>query len=135
MIDLAGFTLRDLLEAFADVVADKIAERDQSLISQHDRRGLGKRRHIEACKRRMREGTGDAWKRDRDYLMTPAAVRDELTRFGAREVERDEPSTVRARAKTAATAGKSEAEAAELAALSRKLDAELAAAARPGRRH
>lgn len=131
MIDLGAFSFVDLLDAIADRVAERIAERDHSLITQHDRRGLGRRRHIEAVRRRIAEGRAGAYIRGRDYLLTPAAVREELERGGPRRAgDAEHPTAAAARARRAAAAAATAAEAAELEALSRKLDAELAAVSR-----
>lgn len=135
MMDIASLSLADFLDALADRVADRIAERDESLVDQRDRRGLMGRRHIEAVKRRMSAGEPGAYVRGRDYLLTPAAVRDELERFGRRRRDDfNEPAAVAARARRAANDGATDQQSAELEALSRKLDAELAGAAASARR-
>jgi hypothetical protein len=78
---MLGVTVQEFIFALADALAERLAERDESLIDQRDRRGLMGRRHIDAVRRRIAEGRKDSFIRKRDYLMTPAALRDELVRY------------------------------------------------------
>lgn len=121
--------LDELFDALADRIADRLASRDPSLIDQRDRRGLLGRRHIDAVRRRIAEKAGDAYVRGRDYLLTPAAVRDELERLSKPGlVSRAPEPPLKARKPSKATA--KAAESAELAKLKRELEAEMSAARR-----
>jgi hypothetical protein len=73
-------SLDGILDAIADRLAVRLAAHSQDLISQRDRRGLGPRRHREAVKRRRENGEGGAYINGRDYLLTPAALLEELER-------------------------------------------------------
>ena len=117
-----------ILDAIADRIADRIAERDASLVSQRDPRGLGGRRHIEVVRRRIAEKAGGAYKKGRDYLLTPVAVREELERFGT-DAGNDNVGGPRRPRKTTAKAGVA-AEHDELMRLKRELEADMRAARR-----
>jgi hypothetical protein len=128
-------SLEDLVRAIGAAVADCMEARDQALVSQRDPRGLRGRRHIEAVRRRVAEQTRsgaerDAFIRDRDYLLTPAAVRDELARETALALAArndnagpERPRTAKAKAKSAAAAERD-----EMARLKRELEADMRAA-------
>ena len=122
-------TLESILDAIADRLAERLERRDQTRINQRDPRGLGPRRHREVVKRRIREHQGGAYIRGRDYELTPEALREELEQFGPRGVDSGKlvPAAMR-RCKATST------ESAEVAALRRKLDAELGAPTRVPRR-
>jgi hypothetical protein len=122
-LDLDGATVRMLLRAFAAEVAACLAELDDGLIDQRDRRGLMGRRHIEAVRRRMKAKAGGAWKRGRDYLLTPAAVLEELER-GNGEMSNDSGAAP-ARPRKAKGARANDQRAAELAQLKREVEAEM----------
>lgn len=89
---VADLTLEVLLDALADRIAERMAKREAGLISQRDRRGLGKRRHINAVRRRIAERQGGAFKLGDDYMLTPEAVREELERFGPKGLDDGAPS-------------------------------------------
>lgn len=122
-LDLDGATVRMLIRAFAAEIAACLAEQDDGLIDQRDRRGLMGRRHIDAVRRRMAEKAGGAYKRGRDYLLTPAAVREELERGSA-----PSHAAVSARPRKAKGARVNDARVAELEALKRELEADMRAA-------
>jgi hypothetical protein len=125
-------------EAFIDElatrVAEKIASRDNGRINQRHPQSLGRRRHPEAVKRRIRDKLGGAYHIGRDYELTPEALREELEWYGPRgsETGDDDESAGAAvlrtprpsprRKKAAAPAN------AEAAALLAELDRELAEA-------
>ena len=115
-----GVTLDDFIDAVADRLAERLAERDDSLIDQKDRRGLVGRRHIDAVRRRIAAKAGGAYIRGRDYLLTPAAVRDELAR-GSAPAGNDNAMPRPRVAKGKAGARSSD----ELAQLKRELEAEM----------
>jgi hypothetical protein len=117
------------VKVFAEAVADAVCARDPSLIDQRDPRGLGGRRHIEAVRRRMAERTGDAFQKGRDYLLTPAAVRDELERL-SRPGLVSRTSEPRPKARKPSKSSAKAAESAELAKLKRELESEMSAARR-----
>lgn len=130
---LGKLTLDTFIRELAEAIVECMAERDASLVSQRDRRGLGGRRHIDAVKRRVAEqtrngGERDAFIRDRDFLLTPAAVRDELARGTAMAARNDNaepgrPRTAKAKAQSAAAAERD-----ELARLKRELEADMRSA-------
>jgi hypothetical protein len=117
---LASMSVEALVEVLADALAARIERRLSAraggLISQHDRRGLRKRRHIEAVRRRMAEGTGGAYHIGDDYMLTPEAVREELEKYGPKGVAESGPREPSARAKRASAVSS------EKAALDRELD-------------
>jgi hypothetical protein len=122
-----GALLELLVDALADRIADRIAARDESLIDQNDARGLLGRRHIDAVKRRRAEKRGDAWVRGRDYLMTPAAVREELERLSTfAHADSDAAPAVTPAPKRSKAASRSS----ELANLKREIEADMRAASR-----
>jgi hypothetical protein len=69
------------IEPYLDELADRIAERMHAargrMVNQHDSE-LGPRRHRDAVKRRMANGEGGAGHAGRNYLLTRAAIREEL---------------------------------------------------------
>jgi hypothetical protein len=128
---LGGLTLDTFIRELAEAIVECMAARDASLVSQRDRRGLIGRRHIDAVKRRIEEqsrsgGERDAFIRGRDFLLTPAAVRDELARGSAPAARNDNAGRPRiAKAKTKSPAA---VERDELARLKRELEADMRAA-------
>lgn len=117
-----GAILELLVDALADRIAERIAARDESLIDQRDARGLLGRRHIDAVKRRRAEKRGDAWIRGRDYLMTPAAVREELELASGTAGEPEAPPAAPPKQ------AKAPSRSSELASLKREMEADMRAA-------
>jgi hypothetical protein len=126
-------SIEELFDMFADRVADRIAARDPSLVDQHDPRGLRGRRHIDAVRRRMADERKDptapktAFQKGREYLLTPAAVRDELERMSRGALSAHVPPE---RPRKTSKASAKAAESAELATLKRELESEMVAARR-----
>lgn len=71
------------IDALADRLAERLEQRRGRMINQHESE-LGPRRHREAVKRRLDNGEGGAGLAGRNYLLTVAAVREELARKGGR---------------------------------------------------
>lgn len=71
--------VREFATTLARFVADELRATDTTIVTQHES-PLGPRGHRAAVKRRVAEGTGDAWIRKRKYLMTRAALLEELSR-------------------------------------------------------
>jgi len=90
----------DLLRALAKTLAPFVAEqlKESKHIEWIDQREsqLGKRRHINAVRRRMAANDPEARIVGRRHLLTSAAHEDELERIGARNVERTEENNERA---------------------------------------
>jgi hypothetical protein len=127
---MGGLTLKALIRELAEAIAECIAERDESLVSQRDRRGLGGRVHIEAVRRRRAEKKDGAYIRGRDYLLTPAALREELERYASRAGNDNDHAAAERRArppkKTKSAAAAAERD--ELTQLKRELEADMRAA-------
>lgn len=65
------------------LMREALHENEPDLIGQ-SRSELGSRGHIEAVRRRIDKKEGGAWKRNRRYLLSPEAYREELDRVTAR---------------------------------------------------
>lgn len=118
-------TLKDVVNMLADALMERMGERDESLVSQRDPRGLMGRRHAEMVKRRRAEKKGGAYIVGRDYLLTPAALREELERL-AGEPERAAPAAPPRPPRKASRSAEHD----ELARLKRELEADMRAASR-----
>jgi hypothetical protein len=87
-----GALLEDLLDALADAVANRVVDRLRSgaTAGMVDQAGssLGRRRHIEAVRRRVAAGEPGAVQLGRRYLLTQAALEEEARRIAARPTKR-----------------------------------------------
>jgi hypothetical protein len=127
-----GLTFEWFIGQLADALLDRMEARDEGLISQRDRRGLMGRRHIDAVKRRIADelaaGTEPrtAFQRGRDYLLTPAAAREELARLSGDRGRAPKTSPRRGAPRPRSTeASKKRAESDEKAAVRRELETAL----------
>jgi hypothetical protein len=77
--------LTPLLEAFADMVADRVVQKlratNDGMIGQ-EQSPLGRRRHCAAVQRRVASGQMGAAIVGRKHLLTQAALSEELARLG-----------------------------------------------------
>lgn len=117
------------IDELAERVVEKIHARDNGRINQRHKLSLGKKRHPEAVRRRIREKQGGAYHIGRDYELTPEALREELERFGPRGFESDDDAaTAESSAAARPNPRKKKAAApanAEAATLLEELDREL----------
>lgn len=82
--------------AECDVIARESAE-DRALWVSQAESPLGPRRHIAACRARLRDGIDGAGKAGRRYLLSPTAIAEELGRTAETSPSTDPASDLESR--------------------------------------